>query len=281
MILACQQQYSLHYIEAAPSPHYLTNTDQLAKFYVPNTNGQLIPLVNLITVTPTLAEQTLPHYDHLRSANISAQLGKGYKLGQVVNYLEQALPNILPSGTQFIFRGMAENLQENSSSMATLFGLALIFIYLILAALFESFVDPLIILLTVPLCLVGALTTLRLTGGSLNVFTDIGLITLVGLVAKHGILITQFINELRQEKGLELYDAILRGASIRLRPILMTTTAMVFVLLPLLFAHGASSASREQIGIVLINGLIIGTFFSLFVVPVVYSYLTKLKRFIK
>ena len=150
------------------------------------------------------------------------------------------------------------------------------FIYLVLAAQFESFIDPLVILLTVPLSLVGALLVLWLVGGSINLYTAIGLITLVGLVTKHGILIVQFANELHQQ-GLSIEDAVRKAAETRLRPILMTTGAMVLGAMPLAFAVGTGAASRSQIGWVIVGGLLLGTFFSLGVVPVMYTYFAKFK----
>ena len=156
--------------------------------------------------------------------------------------------------------------------MLGLFGLSILFIYLVLAAQFESFVDPFIILFTVPLCIVGALATLKVTGGSLNLFTNIGLITLVGLITKHGILITQFAN-VRLKDGESLRDAIINASVIRLRPILMTTCAMVLGSLPLALATGPGSVSHSQIGWIIVGGMIFGTFFSLIVVPVAYSLL--------
>jgi hydrophobe/amphiphile efflux-1 (HAE1) family protein len=256
---------------------FLHSAQSLKQFYVPNSQGQLVSLASLIKVKQIVGQKSLPHYNHLRSADISAQLSKGYTIGQAVHFLEKTLPKVLPSDTHYAFTGMAEFLQKNNDSMLIIFGLALVFIYLILAALFESFLDPLIVLLTIPLCIVGALAGLKLVGGTLNVYSDIGLITLVGLVSKHGILITQFINEQRRN-GAEMHEAIVKGAVIRLRPILMTTTAMVFGVLPLLFTGGASANSRLQIGIVLIAGLIVGTFFSLFVVPITYSLLGRFKK---
>jgi len=271
-----QDNYSYDVVLQA-GEQYLHGLDNLNKFYLIGDNNSLVPLGNLITVTSTLGEQTLPHYNRLRSTDISTQLGDGYKMGEVMSYLQKQLPQILPDDTKFAFTGIAQNLQENNDSMLMVFCLALIFIYLILAALFESFIDPLIVLLTVPISIVGALIGLKIFGGSLNIYTDIGLITLIGLVSKHGILITQFINEIRS-RGEDLTTAILEGASIRLRPILMTTTAMIFGALPLIFAGGTSAASRQQIGIVIIAGLLIGTLFSLFVVPVAYAYLAKLNK---
>ncbi|PNT90221.1 efflux RND transporter permease subunit [Coxiella burnetii] len=250
------------------------------KFYVNNAQNKLIPLSNLISIKPILSQVVLPHYNHLRAAQMSAQLAPGYNLGTVVNYLQTELPQLLPANVKYAFTGQAHDLLTSNNSMGLIFLLAMVFIYLVLAAQFESFIDPFIILLAVPLSIVGAMASLKLIGGTLNIYTDIGLVTLIGLVSKHGILITQFANRLQKE-GLAMREALLKAASIRLRPILMTTAAMVFGALPLLFSSGGSAQSRHQIGIVIIGGLIFGTLFSLVVVPVAYSYAYKFKLFLK
>jgi len=187
------------------------------------------------------------------------------------------LPTLLPDQVKFAFKGQARNIERSSNSMLMIFSLAFVFIYLVLSAQFESFVDPLIILLAVPLSIVGALVSLKLMGGSINLYTVIALVTLVGLIAKHGILITQFANKL-QEAGKSAQEALVEAASIRLRPILMTTAAMVFGALPLLLATGASAMSREQVGVVFVSGLLFGTFFSLVLVPIAYSCFAGLKQ---
>jgi len=258
----------------------LHNLNSLNQFYVNNAQNKLIPLTNLVHSEPTLSQVVLPHFNRLRSTEISAQLAPGYGLGTVVPYLQQVLPHILDSHTKYAFTGMADNMLNSNSSMGLIFLLALVFIYLVLAAQFESFLDPFIILLAVPLSIVGAILSLKIIGGTLNIYTDIGLVTLIGLVSKHGILITQFANKL-QEQGLSIQEALIKAATTRLRPIIMTTAAMIFGALPLLLSSGASSASREQIGIVIIGGLFFGTFFSLVVVPVTYSYANQLKQRIK
>ena len=149
-----------------------------------------------------------------------------------------------------------------------------------MAAQFGSFIDPFIVLLGVPLSIVGALIALRLGGGTLSIYSEIGFVTLIGMISKHGILITQFINSLRKD-GVDLHEAIVKGATIRLRPILMTTAAMVFGALPLAIASGPGSIGRHQIGWVIVGGLLLGTFFSLVVVPIAYSFLGKYKKFSK
>ncbi len=266
------------YIQA--EQQYLHNLDSLNSLFVSNQQGQFIPLTNLIRIKPILAQQILPHYNKLRSAKIGAELAPGYKLGQVVEYLQNNLPKLLPSNTKYAFLGSAKNLLEANNNMALLFTLAIVFIYLVLSAQFESFIDPFIVLLAVPLCMVSAMAALKLVGGSLNIYTDIGLVTLIGLISKHGILITQFANQLKKQ-GADAKTAIIKAATIRLRPILMTTLAMIFGVLPLVLTGGASAQSRHQIGIVIISGLFFGTFFSLIVVPVTYSFASQLKGRLK
>ncbi len=263
------------YVQAKKS--YLHSLKSIEKFKVKNAQGQLIPLGNLVNITPTLAQPTLMHFDRLRAAQISAQLGQGYKLGQVVQYLQTNLPTLLPTDDKYAFIGQAKRMLDSSKSMGMIFLLGLVFIYLVLSAQFESFIDPFIILLSVPLSIVGAMLGLKLMGGSLNIYTEIGLVTLIGLIAKHGILITSFANRLRDEYK-DAKAALIEAASIRLRPILMTTAAMIFGTLPLLFTSGASAASRAQIAMVIISGLFFGTFFSLILVPITYSYAASLKN---
>lgn len=259
---------------------FLHSARVFSQFYVKNNNAQLVSLDNIVNLTPTLTQPVLTHFNRSRSATISAQLAPNYALGTVVEYLNQQLPHLLPSDVKYSFMSGARRILQASNDVGLLFILAIVFIYLVLCAQFESFLDPLIILLGVPLSMVGAMFALKLTGGSLNIFTDIGLVTLIGLIAKHGILITQFANRL-QERGISATHALVRSATIRLRPILMTTAAMVFGALPLLFSQGASQASRAQIGIVIIAGLVFGTFFSLIVVPMTYSYASSIKRWKK
>ncbi|PHQ80709.1 MAG: multidrug transporter AcrB [Coxiella sp. (in: Bacteria)] len=255
----------------------LHSLNTLNKFYVKSSDGQLIPMSNLIHITPTSKQLVLSHYDRLRAALSYANLSPGYKISDVVMYLQQHLSSILPSHTTYAFTGMAKQISDTSSNMGLMFILGIVFIYLVLAAQFESFLDPLIILLAVPLSIVSALAALKLAGDSLDIYTAIGLMTLIGLIAKHGILITQFANTLQQQ-GKDATTALIEAAGIRLRPILMTTAAMVFGALPLLLSHGANANSRHEIGMVIIVGLLCGTFFSLLVVPVMYSLVAQLKN---
>ena len=244
------------------------------QYYVKSTDNKMIPLSAVVQIKPVIGLQMLPHYNRLRSAQISGQLAPGYSMGQVVSYLQQKLPRLLPANTLFAFTNTAEKMLNSSHHMVVIFLLALVFIYLVLAAQFESFIDPFIILLNIPLCLVGGLLALKLSGGSLNIYTNIALVTLIGLIAKHGILITQFANQLRQQ-GESKTEAVIKAASLRLRPILMTTAAMVFAAIPLIITRGADAASRQQIGWVILGGMIIGSIFSLLIVPVGYTYLSR------
>jgi multidrug efflux pump len=184
---------------------------------------------------------------------------------------------ILPAGYTIDYDGQSREFRTSSASLAITFLLALAFIYLVLAAQFESFRDPLIIMLTVPLSMAGALGALYLFGGTLNVYSQIGLITLVGLITKHGILIVEFANQLR-DAGEQLFDAVIQASVLRLRPILMTTGAMVLGAVPLALATGAGAESRQQIGWVIVGGLLLGTVFTLFVVPTVYTVLARRRR---
>jgi multidrug efflux pump subunit AcrB len=183
----------------------------------------------------------------------------------------------LTRDTRAAFSGKAKQFIESSGGMVGLVVMAFVFIYLVLSAQFGSFLDPFIILFAVPFSMVGALLFLKLGGGTFNLYSQIGIVTLIGLISKHGILITQFINQLRRD-GETMTAAIISGASIRLRPILMTTAAMVFGTLPLMLASGPGSIGRQQIGLVVVGGLICGTFFSLVVVPIIYSILGRWKR---
>lgn len=245
----------------------------LDNVYLRSATNKMIPLTSLITIKSTVGPVNLPHYNRLRSDEISADVAPGYTVGQVVNYLQAFLKTHLPSDASYTFSGSVKDYLQANSRIQLIFLLALAFIYLVLAAQFESFIDPLIVLLSVPLTIVGGIVVLHLAGGTMNIFSQIGLVTLIGLIAKHGILITEFANQLRAQ-GKSKQQAIIEAASLRLRPILMTTGAMVLGALPLALASGAGAASRQQIGWVIVGGMSLGTFFSLFVVPVAYSFLS-------
>ena len=246
----------------------------VSNIFVRGGDGQMVQLSNLVSARETVAAKQLNHFNKLRAATITAQLAPGYATGAALDWMEKAMREIAP-GTPYDLSGQSREFREASSEFLLIFALAIGFIYLVLAAQFESWVDPFVILLgSVPLAFFGALLLLTLTGGSINIYTKIGLVTLVGLIAKHGILIVEFANQL-QEQGRAKLDAVLEAAALRLRPILMTTGAMVLGAVPLAIAGGAGAEARNQIGWVIVGGMAIGTVFTLFVVPVVYLLLAR------
>lgn len=254
----------------------LSNPNIISELYVRNANNNMVPLSDLITMKETSSPEFLPHYDRLRADTLHASLAPGYTIADAVKTLQKISQEVLPDNAKYEFEGEAKNYLDSSSKMNVTFLLALLFIYLVLVAQFENFIDPLIILLTVPFAIIGALLTLKIAGGSLNIYSNIALVTLIGLIAKHGILITEFANQQRLLGKLP-EEAIITAAKLRLRPILMTTAAMVLGALPLAFATGSGAETRHQIGWVVVGGLLLGTFFSLIVVPVMYVVLARLR----
>jgi multidrug efflux pump len=244
----------------------------LSTIFLRSPTGDMIQLSNLVKVREAVAPKELKRFNQLRAVTISANLAPGYALGDGLAFLEQTAREVLPETALTDVAGQSREYRAAGQSLAVVFLLALGFIYLVLAAQFESFRDPVIILLTVPLSMTGALGALWLTGGTLNVFSQIGLVTLVGLITKHGILIVEFANQ-QQEQGRDRVDAVIEAATLRLRPILMTTGAMVLGALPLALASGAGAESRQQIGWVIVGGMSFGTLLTLFVIPTVYSLL--------
>ena len=249
----------------------------ISEIYVRGKDDRMIPLANLVTVDETVSPRELNHFAQRRAVMLSANLAPGYAMGEALAFLDDVARRVLPPGYATDYAGQSREFRTSTSSLALTFGLALAFIYLVLAAQFESFSDPFVIMLTVPLSMTGALLALLLSGGTLNVYSQIGLVTLVGLITKHGILIVEFTNQLR-EQGMALREALVEAAGLRLRPILMTTGAMVLGAIPLAFASGAGSESRQQIGWVIVGGLLLGTLLTLFVVPTVYSLLARRER---
>ncbi|MBX9910224.1 MAG: efflux RND transporter permease subunit [Beijerinckiaceae bacterium] len=254
------------------------NTPQaLQTIYLMGRNGAVVQLSSLVTIEENVAPKELIRFNQLRSATITAVPGPGYSLGDALAVLETAAAKVLPASVQIDYAGQSREFKQSGSSILIVFLLALFFIYLVLAAQFESFIDPVVIMVSVPLSLTGALAALWFTGGTMNVYSQIGLITLVGLITKHGILILEFTNQLREE-GKEMVDALVEAAELRLRPILMTTGAMVLGAVPLALATGAGAESRQQIGWVIVGGMTFGTLLTLYVVPVAYTYLARKTR---
>ncbi|MCM2253903.1 MAG: efflux RND transporter permease subunit, partial [Ramlibacter sp.] len=234
----------------------------------------MVPLSALVAVRETVSPRELNHFGQRRSVSITASLAPDYSLGQALTFMNETAAKVLKPGYTTDLNGTSREFKSSQGALAIVFVLALLFIFLVLAAQFESFVDPLVIMLSVPLSMIGALLALKWSGGSLNVYSQIGLITLVGLITKHGILIVEFANQLR-EQGLEIVDALVKAASQRLRPILMTTGAMVLGAMPLAMAGGAGAESRTQIGWVIVGGMSLGTVLTIFVVPTMYMLLAR------
>ncbi len=249
----------------------------LDDIYVRGNNGAMIQLSNLVKVRETVAPKELNRFNQFRSATITGNIAPGYSLGEGLDFLEAAASKVLPSTARYDFAGESREFKDAGSSLVFVFILALGFIFLVLAAQFESFLDPLIIMLTVPLSITGALIALNLTGGTLNIYSQIGLVTLIGLISKHGILIVEFANKL-QEQGRSPRDAVIESSVLRLRPILMTTSAMIAGALPLAIAVGAGAQSRQEIGWVIVGGMSFGTLLTLFVVPTAYTLLSKTRE---
>ncbi|GAC1031961.1 multidrug efflux RND transporter permease subunit MexW [Pseudomonas sp. No.21] len=252
---------------------YRDNPDWLNNYYVKSESGAMVPLSTLITVHDTARPTKLKQFQQLNSAII-----EGFpvvSMGDAVETVAQIAREEAPRGFAFDYAGASRQYVQEGSALYVTFGLALAIIFLVLAAQFESFRDPLVILVTVPLSICGALIPLFLGISSMNIYTQVGLVTLIGLISKHGILIVEFANQLRRDKGLSAREAVEEAASIRLRPVLMTTAAMVFGMVPLILATGAGAVSRFDIGTVIATGMSIGTLFTLFVLPCVYTLLAK------
>ncbi|WP_447593643.1 multidrug efflux RND transporter permease subunit [Aquipseudomonas campi] len=252
---------------------YRDNPGWLSNYYVKSESGQMVPLSTLITVSDRARPTKLKQFQQLNSAIIEGV--PIVSMGEAVETITQIAREESPRGYAFDYAGASRQFIQEGSALYLTFGLALAIIFLVLAAQFESFRDPLVILVTVPLSICGALIPIFLGFSSMNIYTQVGLVTLIGLITKHGILIVEFANQLRREKGLSAREAVEEAASIRLRPVLMTTAAMVFGMVPLILATGAGAVSRFDIGLVIATGMSIGTLFTLFVLPCVYSLLAK------
>jgi multidrug efflux pump len=240
-------------------------------------SGALVPLSSLVTVSEGADAATLNRFNRLRSITISANLAPGYTLGEALSYLRGVAEETLPTEARIDYKGQSRELQESSSSVLVTFALALLVVFLVLAAQFESFIHPLIIMLTVPLAVVGALLGLELSGGSLNIYSQIGIVMMVGLAAKNGILIVEFANQLR-DAGASVEEAILEAARLRLRPIVMTSISTVIGVLPLILGGGAGAESRLAIGVVVFAGVLFSTVLTLGVVPTFYRLLAPYTR---
>jgi multidrug efflux pump len=253
------------------SQHRSTGSD-IEQLQVRGTTGNLIPLNNLVAIHETVAPRQLNHYDKLRSVTITTSVEPGSTLGQSLASLEQVAGKHLPAGATISYAGESKEFKESSGRLHLTFVLALLVIYLILAAQFESFRHPVTVLVSVPPALAGALSALALSHGTMNIYSEIGLMILIGLVTKNAILIVEFANQLAGQ-GMELRSAVIEASALRLRPIIMTTAATILAALPLALATGAGAAGRRHIGLVVIGGLVLSTALTLYFVPVVYSLL--------
>jgi len=249
------------------------NPNQLNNIYVRDASGNLVALNNLVTMKLVASPSQLNEFQQLNSATIGGVLFPGHTSTEALHFLQQKAAEIFPAGFGYDYAGQSRQDVEQGDSLLITFFFSLIVIYLILAAQFESFRDPFIVLISVPMSISGALIFVNLGLSTLNIYSGIGLITLIGLISKHGILMVDFANKLQQNKGLSIHDAIIQAAAIRLRPILMTTLSMVFGVIPLLMAVGPGAVSRFDIGLVIASGMLIGTCFTLFVLPTVYSFI--------
>ena len=251
-----------------------TPTDMQNIYVRSETTGRLIPLGNLVTIEEYADSGTLNRYNRVRSITIEAGLEEGYTLGEALGYMRDLVRENLPETVQIDYKGESLDYQSSTSSLVFIFALGLIMVFLVLAAQFESYIHPFVIILTVPLAIAGALLGLYMTGNTLNVYTQIGLIMLIGLAAKNGILIVEFVNQLRDE-GMEFSQALREAAHTRLRPIIMTGITTVAGSIPLILSFGAGAETRVAIGIVILFGVTAATLFTLFVVPVAYDLLAR------
>ncbi len=256
------------------SPSGRDTPDDIEHIFVRGRNDAMIPLSALVRIKEVVVPRELNHFGQRRSASITANIAPNYSLGEAIVFMNDTAKKVLKPGYATDLNGTSREFVKTSGSLVIVFILSLLFIFLVLAAQFESFVDPLVILFSVPLSMVGALLALQLSGGTLNVFSQIGLITLVGLITKHGILIVEFANQLRAE-GMDALEAVKQSATLRLRPILMTTGAMVLGAIPLALATGAGAESRKQIGWVIVGGMSLGTLLTIFVVPTMYTFFAR------
>ena len=249
--------------------------DDIQRLYVRALSGTLVQLSNLLTIQETASATHLNHFEKMRAATITAGVTPGYSLGDALNYLEKQASEVLPPGTPFRFAGESKALKETSVSVHTTFVVALLVIYLVLAVQFESFIHPITILLSVPPAVMGGLLALTTVSGTINIYSQIGIIMLIGLVTKNAILIVDFANQL-SSRGHDAVSAVTKGAVLRLRPILMTTLAMTLGAVPLALSASAGAVGRQQIGLVIIGGMVLSTLLTLFLVPCVYLVLRRI-----
>jgi multidrug efflux pump len=249
--------------------------DDLGNLYVrSDRSGEMVPLSALVSVQETAGSSALRRFDRLRSITLTANLAPGYSLGEALSYVEGVIREEIPEGVQIGYDGESRELKQSGGRLWVTFAFALLIVYLVLAAQFESFIHPLVILATVPLAISGALVGLWLFNGSINVFSQIGGIMLIGIACKNGILIVEFANQLR-DRGIEYVEAVIEAAAIRLRPVLMTSLCTAFGAVPLMIATGAGAESRHAIGAAVFFGTVFSLALTLFVVPALYALIAR------
>lgn len=269
-----QQRYE---VVVQADDRFRSSPEMIEEVYVTSQQGEPVPLGNLVDISLDATAAAIDHYNRLRSDLVEGTPAPGYTLGQALTALETLAEEVLPDNLRFLPDGESREFREAGQTTLFIFGLAIIFIFLVLAAQFESYLDPIVILLAVPLSLLGAFSTLHLFSQTLNVYSQIGIIMLIGLATKNSILIVEFANQLR-EQGVSLVEAAIEAGAIRFRPILMTAFSTIFGLLPLALAQGAGAASRVPLGLSVIGGMFVSTFLSLYVVPVFYVILTQAQQ---
>ncbi len=263
------------YVQA--EPQFRETPSNIGQFYVRSTTNQMVPLANLLNIHTTYSAQVISHYNMFRSAEITGSPAPGLSSGQGNMAMEEAANKALPKGFSYEWSGTAKEEQDSGSQAAGIFALSFIFVFLILAAQYESLLDPIIILLAVPLAILGALAAQSMRGLQNDIFCQIGLVMLIGLSSKNAILIVEFANQLR-EHGHSIIDSAVEAAKIRFRPILMTSLAFILGILPLAFASGAGSASRHSLGTTVLGGMIVSSTLNLLIVPVLYIFITALSE---
>jgi multidrug efflux pump len=271
------EQYDV-IVQVAPLDR--TTPADISDAYVRGRDGGMVQLSNIVDVREGVAPQSLNHFNRLRSVKVTGTLSPGYSIDEALKAMDAAAKVSLPNTAQTDVDGQSREFRKSGGEIYFTFVLSLLFIYLVLSAQFESFAAPFVIMLSVPLSMTGALLTLWFFGGTLNIYSQVGLVTLVGLITKHGILLVEFSNQLR-DKGQELFEAVINAATLRLRPILMTTGAMVLGALPLARAAGAGAESRIPIGLVIVGGMTFGTLLTLFVVPTAYTLIASRRRHVE
>ncbi len=239
-----------------------------------NRSNKLVPLSNIVRLTERADSAQLDRYNRVRAITLSANLGPNLVLGDALDYLEGLVRDNLPETASIDFKNQSRDFKSSNSSISFVFLLGILIVFLVLAAQFESWIHPFIIILTVPLAITGGLLGLYITGGSLNLYSQIGMVALVGLAAKNGILIVEFVNQLR-DKGTPFDEAIFQASTVRLRPILMTGLTTVAGALPLILSSGAGSETRSVIGVVVLAGVSVATLFTIFIVPVAYALVAR------